>query len=204
MTRKMKDSEGGNSRMHRLYNGDQSLLRGTYWLNLSLLFRCDLDIFQQFRRQRDHLFLGATGKVTSGRRGALRGFAKDWLSLTVGLWVHHCIPGSPFTNGDKNARGLWRSTRQRACACPARGLNRDRFSWALTVPPTSSGEVPTAEGHRSVFTDVWYLSRYEIRPFLQLDVSSPSLPGIAGVFPHTESTVRSRSLCSLEWSRMAN
>lgn len=70
-TRKMKDSEDGSSRMHRLNNGYQSLLRGTYWLNLSLLFPCDLDILQQFRRQRDHLFLGATGKVTQGRRGAL-------------------------------------------------------------------------------------------------------------------------------------
>ena len=70
MTRKMKDSEDGNSRLHSLNNGYQSLLRGTYWLNFSLLFRC-LDIFQQFRRQMDHLSLGATGKMTQGRGGAL-------------------------------------------------------------------------------------------------------------------------------------
>ena len=86
-TRKMKDSEDGSSRMHRLNNGYQSLLRGTYWWLISIVSMW-LGHPPAVQKAEGPSVPWSNRKSNTGQKGRSslwdqswhHGFAKDWLS----------------------------------------------------------------------------------------------------------------------------
>lgn len=164
--------------MHRLNNGDESLLRGpvdwTYlccflmWLTSPAVQKAVGPSVPWSNRKSN---IGQKGRSSLWPK---TGCHRQRILAHVSQVPHFSLQMAIRVQGIEGRS----TTRQRACACPARGLNRDRPVELWQVLPTSSAQVPTVEGHRSVFIDVCWPQPLRQGLFhSSSDVSSPSLPG---------------------------